>query len=156
MSDSDAPAPDPGAGPVITLRCGFCLTKNQVALERAADRPRCGKCGRPMLLDRPIKVTQEDFQTTVLEAGGPVLVDFYADWCGPCRLAAPILDEIAGAHVGRLVVAKVDADHAPELSQQLGIRGIPTMILFRDGREVERLVGFDPQALRDLARGAVA
>lgn len=146
MNDAGVPA----AGS-ITLRCGFCLTRNRIDAARAAERPRCGKCGKPMLLDRPVKVTEEDFDTTVLGAGLPVLVDFYADWCAPCRMAAPILDEIAGEHVGRLVVAKVDADHAPELSRRYGIRGIPTLLLFRDGAEADRLVGFDPGALRALA-----
>jgi thioredoxin 2 len=148
-------APGSAAAPTITLRCAFCLTKNQVDLGRAGDRPKCGKCGRPMLLDRPVKVDEEDFDATVGAAGVPVLVDFYADWCGPCRLAAPILDEIAGSNVGRLVVAKVDSDRAPTLSQRLGIRGIPTLILFRGGEEAERIVGFDPGGMRSLAARAV-
>jgi thioredoxin 2 len=155
MADSPPSRPperDDGRPPAaITLRCGFCLTKNRVDVGRAADGPRCGKCGRPILVDRPVKVTEEDFDATVLGAGVPVLVDFYADWCAPCRMAAPILDEIAGARVGDLVVAKVDSDLAPGLSQRFGIRGIPTLILFRDGAEAERLVGFDPGALRALA-----
>lgn len=140
----------------VTVRCGFCATKNRIALWRAPDRPKCGKCGRPMLLDRPVRVDEDDFDTTVLQAGGPVLVDFYADWCGPCRMAAPVLDELAGTHVGHLLVAKVDTDRAPSLSQRLGIRGVPTMILFRDGEEVDRVVGFDPGRLRQMAQEATA
>lgn len=139
----------------LTVRCGFCLTRNRIDAERAADRPKCGKCGRPILLDRPLKVDESDFDETVLGAGIPVLVDFYADWCGPCRMAAPILDEIAGAHVGGLLVAKVDSDRAPGLSQRYGVRSIPTLLVFRDGAEVDRLVGFDPGALRGLAARAV-
>jgi thioredoxin 2 len=140
----------------VTVRCAFCATLNRVDLARAADRPKCAKCEKPILLDRPLKVEEQDFDQTVLQSAAPVLVDFYADWCAPCRLAAPILDEIAGAHVGRLVVAKVDSDRAPGLSQRLGIRGIPTLILFRGGREAERIVGFDPGGMRDLAARALA
>ena len=142
--------------PHLTVRCGFCLTRNRIRADRATDRPKCGKCDRPILLDRPVKVAEEDFEATVLGADVPVLVDFYADWCAPCRMAAPILDEIAGREVGRLLVAKVDSDRAPALSQRYGVRSIPTLLVFRDGNEVDRLVGFDPGALRSLAERAVA
>jgi thioredoxin 2 len=141
---------------MVTVRCPFCLTLNRVDLARAADRPRCGKCERPMLLDRPIKVTQEDFGKTVLEAEAPVLVDFYADWCQPCKVVAPVVDELAQAHLGKLLVVKVDADHAPKLSMDFSIRGIPTLILYRDGAEVGRVVGADPKGLREMVRSNLA
>jgi thioredoxin 2 len=137
---------------MITVRCPFCLTLNRIDLARAADRPRCGKCERPLLLDRPIKVSQEDFPRTVLESDAPVLVDFYADWCAPCKVVAPVVDELAHDNVGRLLVAKVDSDHAPQLSMQMGIRGIPTLILFNDGAEIGRVVGADVRGLRELVR----
>ena len=138
----------------VTLRCGFCATLNQIDLVRAADRPRCGKCARPMLLDRPVKVNEEDFDRTVVGARAPVLVDFYADWCGPCKLVAPLVDELAREHSGRLLVAKVDTDRAPAVAQRYGIRGIPTLILFDGGAEVDRSVGFEPDKLRALASRA--
>jgi thioredoxin 1 len=78
-------------------------------------------------------------------------VDFYADWCGPCKLVAPLLDELAQAHLGKLLVAKVDTDHAPGVAQRFGIRGIPTLILFKDGSEAGRSVGFEPERVRALA-----
>ena len=109
-----------------------------------------------MLLDRPVKVAQEDFDTTVLGASVPVLVDFYADWCGPCKLVAPLMDEIAAEHVGALLVTKVDTDRAPEIAQRYGIRSIPTLIVFRDGEEVERSLGFEPERVRALVQEAVA
>jgi thioredoxin 2 len=137
---------------VVTIRCGFCLTLNRVEIGKAADRPRCGKCERPILLDRPVKVQEEDFDRTVMESDAPVLVDFYADWCGPCKMVAPVVDELAREHSGKLLVGKVDTDRAPELSLKLAIRGIPTLILFRGGTEVGRVVGLDAQGLRDLVR----
>jgi thioredoxin 2 len=137
---------------MVTVRCPFCQTLNRIDLARAADRPRCGDCQRPMLLDRPVKVSAEDFSRTVLEAEAPVLVDFYADWCQPCKMVAPVMDELARTYLGKLLVAKVDSDQSPQLSVQLGIRGIPTMILFRDGDEQGRVVGADVRQLRELVR----
>ena len=139
----------------VTVRCPFCLTLNRLDLVKAADRPRCGKCERPMLLDRPVKVQGEDFQRTVLDALAPVLVDFYADWCAPCKLIAPVVDELARRHTGRLLVAKVDSDRAPDVSNRMGIRGIPTLIVFRDGAELGRVVGVDKAGLEDLVRRAL-
>lgn len=138
----------------VTLRCPFCLTLNRVDLVRAADRPKCGSCRKPMLLDRPVKVAEEEFETTVLGTKAPVLVDFYADWCAPCKAMAPLLDEIARERTGSLLVAKVDTDRAPGLAQRFQIRGIPTLVLFRDGEEVGRSVGFDPAEVRGLAAKA--
>ena len=138
------------AGMSITLRCPFCLTLNRIDLQKAGDRPKCGSCHKPLLLDRPVKVAEEDFEHTVLAAEVLVLVDFYADWCAPCKAMAPILDEIAKKGEGRLLVAKIDTDRAPELSVKLEIRGIPTLIAFRAGREIGRTVGFDPGEIQDL------
>jgi thioredoxin 2 len=140
----------------VTIRCAFCSRLNRVDLTRAAERPGCGECGKPMLLDRPIKVAQEDFERTVLEAEGPVLVDFYADWCAPCRMVAPFVDEIARAQTGRLLVAKLDTDRAPEVAVRYGIRSIPTLIVFRGGEEIERSVGFEPERVKDLVERVVA
>lgn len=140
----------------VTLRCGFCGTRNRVDIQRAEDHPQCGDCGKPMLLDRPVKVTQQDFDATVLGASVPVLVDFYADWCGPCKMVAPLVDEIAHTQIGKMLVAKVDTDRAPEVASRYGIRSIPTLIIFRDGEEVERSIGFEPERVRDLASKAVA
>ena len=136
--------------PQVHVRCGFCLTLNRVSMDRAGDRPKCGKCQRPILMDRPLKVGPDDFQKTVLESQVPVLVDFYADWCAPCRMLAPHLDRVAAAGVGRLLVAKVDSDRAPELSQRFGIRGLPTVVLFRNGAEADRVVGMDPAGIQRL------
>lgn len=140
----------------VTVRCGFCLTPNRVDLARAQHRPKCGECGRPFLLDRPVKLAEDDFEATVLGSSAPVLVDFYADWCGPCKMVAPLLDEIAQSHVGTLLVVKVDTDHAPAVAQRFGIRSIPTLIVFKDGAEAGRSVGFEPERVRALAQEVVS
>jgi len=140
----------------VTLRCGFCLKLNRVDLRRAADRPTCGECRRPILLDRPAKIAEEDFRRSVLQSKAPVLVDFYADWCAPCRMIAPYIDEIASEWTGRILVGKVDTDRAPEVSARYGIRSIPTLILFDKGGEVGRSQGFEPDKLRTMIEGALS
>ncbi|HEX2188428.1 MAG TPA: thioredoxin [Longimicrobiaceae bacterium] len=139
-----------------TVRCAFCGKLNRVDLARAADRPKCGECGRPILLDRPLAVTDAEFERVVRDAEVPVLVDFYADWCGPCKTMAPVLDQLARDRMGEVLVAKLDTDRNPDTSMQFGIRSIPTLIAFRDGREVGRELGAVPrqrlEALVDAAR----
>ena len=127
-----------------TLRCPFCLKLNRLDVSRAADRPKCGSCERPMLLDRPVKVTDEDFARLVDDAEVPVLVDFHADWCGPCKMIAPVLDDLAHRRSGEILIAKLDTDANPKTPQEFGIRGIPTMILFSGGTEAGRLTGAVP------------
>ena len=140
----------------VTLRCGFCLAVNSVDVQQAAERPVCSECTKPMLLDRPVKVSQEDFEQTVLQSDVPVLVDFYADWCAPCKMVAPLIDEIAHQQIGKMLVVKVDTDHAQDVAMKYEIRSIPTLIIFRDGDEVERSLGFEPERVRDLVEKAVA
>jgi thioredoxin 2 len=128
-----------------TVSCQFCLTPNRVDVARLDHSPKCGNCGKPILLDRPIKVNDDDFERVIGESEVPVVVDFYADWCAPCKIMAPILDEFAHAHQGEVLVAKLDTDMNPRTTQRFGIRGIPTLIVFKDGAEADRRAGAVPR-----------
>ncbi|OLB50279.1 MAG: thioredoxin [Gemmatimonadetes bacterium 13_2_20CM_2_65_7] len=127
-----------------TVACPFCATLNRVDLSRIAQHPKCGKCGKPILLDRPIAVSDATFERVTADTTVPVLVDFYADWCGPCKMMAPLLDDVARRRAGEVLIAKLDTDRNPATGMRFGIRGIPTMILFRGGQEIARRVGAVP------------
>ncbi|MGH7618004.1 MAG: thioredoxin [Gemmatimonadaceae bacterium] len=129
----------------LTIRCQFCETWNRVDAARAADRPKCGKCSKPMLLDRPVALNDDTFARTIEGSDVPVLVDFYADWCGPCKMMAPYIDEIARDKQGVALVAKLDTDRAQRTAGSFDIRGIPTSIVFKNGKEVARQTGAVPK-----------
>jgi thioredoxin 2 len=125
----------------ITLRCQFCETWNRVDAERAPDKPKCGKCGRPLLLDRPWPLNDESFERTVKETDVPVVVDVYADWCGPCKSMAPHVDTLAAKLQGKALVAKLNSDLAPKTALRFDVRGIPTVLVFRGGNVAKRHTG---------------
>ncbi len=125
----------------LTVRCQFCDTWNRIDAARAPDRPKCGKCAKPILLDRPLALNDDTFERTIAESEVPVFVDFYADWCGPCKMMAPFIDEIARERQGGVLVAKLDTDRAQKTAMAFNIRGIPTSIVFRGGKEVARHTG---------------
>jgi len=145
MADMGAGTGTTTATKHLTLRCQFCETWNRIDAARASDRPKCGKCGKPMLLDRPFPLHDDTFARTIEEAEVPVLVDFYADWCGPCKMMAPAVDEIAATYQGRALVAKLNTDHAQRTASSFDIRGIPTTIVFKGGKEVARQSGAVPK-----------
>ena len=126
------------------LRCQFCSTWNRIDVSRAADRPKCGKCSKPMLLDRPVMLDDESFGRTIAESDVPIIVDFYADWCGPCKMMAPAVDQLAANYSGRAIVAKLNTDLSQVATRPFGIRGIPTTIVFSGGKEVARQSGAMP------------
>jgi thioredoxin 2 len=142
----------------LTVRCQFCDTWNRIDAAKVADGPKCGKCSRPILLERPLSLNDETFQRTINESDVPVAVDFYADWCGPCRMMAPAVDALAAHVQGKAIVAKLNTDHSSRTAGGFGIRGIPTTIVFSGGKEVARQSGALPlEGLKQLlSRAGVA
>ena len=131
------------------LNCPSCGAANRVVPEKvsAGVEAVCGQCGAALgVTTQPLNVTDEEFQAQVAQSPLPVLVDFWAPWCGPCRMVAPTLEALAKEMAGRVRIAKINVDDSPVMAGQLGVRGIPTMVLFKNGQEVDRQVGALPKA----------
>jgi len=133
----------------IVIRCPACGVSNRVPRDKMASGllPVCGRCKAPLPLGtKPIAVTDASFTADVERSPLPVLVDAWAAWCGPCRMIAPVIDELAGEMAGRLRVAKLNVDENPATAARFSLQSIPTLILFKGGREVDRIVGVQPKS----------
>jgi len=134
----------------IVISCPTCAAKNRIPRDRLDERPICGRCKTPLSVreparDHPLDVTDRSFEREVLSSSLPVLLDCRAAWCGPCRMVSPILEELARAWIGQIRVAKLNVDENQLTASKYRIQSIPTLILFRGGQEVDRMVGAVPR-----------
>ena len=135
------------------LACRKCGTKNRVEESRlATSEAQCGRCGAKLEAaagghdSKPVNISDQTFEREVLQTTGrPVLVDCWAPWCGPCRMIGPILDQLAAESEGRYRIAKLNVDENPRTSAQFSISSIPTLLIFKDGKLIDRLIGAQPK-----------
>ena len=132
--------------PALLIRCPHCGTANRVPAARAAEQPQCGHCHQALLDAHPLELGDENFDAVVKAAAVPVLVDFWAPWCGPCRAMAPAFEQAGRQLAGQALLVKVNSDDNPELSARFGIRSIPTLVRLDRGAEVRRQSGAVPAA----------
>jgi thioredoxin 2 len=125
----------------LHIVCPHCDAVNRIPGARLGQEPKCGKCHRPLFNRHPIELTGANFHKHVTRGDIPVLVDFWAPWCGPCKMMAPAYEQVAQQIEPRVRLAKVNTDAEQMLGAQFGIRSIPTMALFKGGREVARQAG---------------
>jgi len=125
----------------LHIVCAACGATNRVPQARLPEEPRCGKCHAPLLDGSPVELTDQSFDKFVERNDLPVVVDFWADWCGPCKMMAPVFAQAARDQRTRLRFAKVDTDANPSIAQRYAIRSIPSLLLFKGGNEADRAVG---------------
>lgn len=132
--------------------CPACGATNRVPGDRVAQglAPVCGKCRAPLPVGKPQPVTDASFAQDVERSPVPVLVDAWAPWCGPCHMIAPVVDQLAAELAGRIRVVKLNVDENPRTAARFDLRSIPTLLVLKGGREVDRLVGVQPK--REIAR----
>jgi thioredoxin 2 len=135
------------------IRCPACGAVNRVPLAKIEQgrEPVCGRCKAPLPGGgKPVTVTDATFAAEVEQSPVPVVVDMWAPWCGPCRMIAPVIDELAGQMAGRVRFAKVNVDENPATASRFNVRSIPTLLVLKGGREVDRIVGVEPKS--EIAR----
>jgi thioredoxin 2 len=131
------------------IRCLSCGANNRVPLEKIKQRlqPICGRCKTPLIVDlKPVTVTDATFAVEVERSTLPVLLDLWAPWCGPCKMIAPVVEELAAEMTGRVRVAKLNVDENPATAARFNIRSIPALLILKAGREIDRIIGAQPKA----------
>jgi thioredoxin 2 len=125
----------------VHIVCAACMAVNRIPADRLAAKPKCGKCHQPLLDQHPVELNTASFQQHIKRNDIPVVVDFWAPWCGPCKMMAPAFEQAAAQLAPDVRLAKLNTEAEQTIGAQLGIRSIPTMIVFRNGHEVARQAG---------------
>jgi len=137
----------------LTQTCSECGAVNRILTTRAGDDPQCGRCHKKIFPRRTVLVTDASWRQAVEGSAIPVLVDFWAPWCGPCRAVGPMLEQVAREQGGKLKIVKLNVDENPGSAARFQVQAIPTMILFRGGREVDQLRGALPKEALEARLG---
>jgi thioredoxin 2 len=126
------------------VACPHCAATNRIPTDRLSDDPVCGRCGEALLDGQPVELSDTDFDKVVAASDLPVVVDFWAPWCGPCRQMAPQFEQAARTLKGKALFVKLNSDDNPRISARFGVRSIPTLVKLQKGNEVARVAGARP------------
>ncbi len=133
----------------VIVKCRNCGIRNRVPRDRLGDGPVCGRCKAPLpveaIPETPVNIYDSTFNNEVISHSGPVVVDAWAPWCGPCQMVGPILEQLAKEYSGRVKITKLNVDENPVTASKYGIRSIPTMLFFKDGKMINSVVGALPR-----------